>query len=70
LRANLVYEGALVDVSAVLAVEAAGVIFERRKVEERSRCGEGGLLTPSMLGIEFVERLRGARASIGVETLP
>jgi hypothetical protein len=42
LRVDLVYEGALVDVSAVLAVEAAGVMVERRKVEERSGRGEGG----------------------------
>ncbi|KAF2495603.1 hypothetical protein BU16DRAFT_572844 [Lophium mytilinum] len=69
-RACFVYEGALVEVSAILAVEAGGVLIERSKEEEgdgRSRVGKGGLLTPSTLGMPFVERLRKAGVKIEVE---
>jgi len=68
-KAMFRYQGALVDISAILAVEAAGVLLERwnngDKVERRGGKwkGEGGYLTPSCLGMEFVERL----GNFGVE---
>ncbi|KAI0004443.1 hypothetical protein F4779DRAFT_73354 [Xylariaceae sp. FL0662B] len=52
--AQFVYVGALVDVSAVLAVEAADTLLELA----RQGKAEGGFLTPSWLGWPFVERLR------------
>ncbi|KAF5691918.1 hypothetical protein FDENT_3121 [Fusarium denticulatum] len=54
--AKFSYKGALVDMAAILAVEAAATIDQMNKTEATS----AGLLTPSTLGITFVDRLRTA----------
>ncbi|KAI7763811.1 hypothetical protein LZL87_012709 [Fusarium oxysporum] len=54
--AEFSYKGALVDMAAILAVEAAATINQMNKTEAIGR----GLLTPSTLGITFVDRLRAA----------
>ncbi|WAO91907.1 Sacchrp-dh-NADP domain-containing protein [Fusarium falciforme] len=59
------YQGALVDMAAILAVEAAATIMEMAEVK-----ADGspivGLLTPSTLGLWFVDRLKKARFTLGV----
>ncbi|OBS23094.1 hypothetical protein FPOA_03653 [Fusarium poae] len=51
------FQGALVDMAAILAVEAAGTMNDKLKIRD----GDGlkaGLSTPSSLGARFVDRLR------------
>ncbi|KAJ3539653.1 hypothetical protein NM208_g5397 [Fusarium decemcellulare] len=60
------YKGALVDMSAVLAVEAAAAIQDKAK-NDGSR--KGGLLTPSTLGSPFVDRLRKVGFTLTVDGL-
>ncbi|KAI8716550.1 Sacchrp-dh-NADP domain-containing protein [Fusarium sp. LHS14.1] len=59
------YKGALVDMAAILAVEAAATIMEMPKAK-----GDGspivGLLTPSILGVRFVDRLKKTKFTLGV----
>ncbi|KAL9573950.1 hypothetical protein ACKAV7_001894 [Fusarium commune] len=59
------YKGALVDMAAILAVEAAATINLMNKTEAIGR----GLLTPSTLGITFVDRLRAAGFDLTVDGL-
>ncbi|KAF5983813.1 Saccharopine dehydrogenase Homospermidine synthase [Fusarium coicis] len=61
--AKFSYKGALVDMAAILAVEAAATINQMNKTEATS----AGLLTPSTLGIAFVDRLRAAGFDLMVE---
>ncbi|KAI5918105.1 hypothetical protein F4810DRAFT_704436 [Camillea tinctor] len=65
-RSEFRYKGALTDVSAILAVEAAAVLLE---APGESGPGKGGFRTPSTLGMPFVERLRKAGVQINVEKL-
>ncbi|KAI1502178.1 hypothetical protein F5X99DRAFT_427542 [Biscogniauxia marginata] len=71
LRAEFKYQGALTDISAILAVEAAAVLLEISRAEgkEGAERRRGGLLTPSTLGLPFVERLRKAGVELRVERL-
>ncbi|KAF7557488.1 hypothetical protein G7046_g6041 [Stylonectria norvegica] len=67
--ATFAYKGALVDMAAILAVEAAAAALE---VEGRNVRDEGrtaGLLTPSVLGNTFAERLRKTGFTLNVEGL-
>ncbi|CAM1506351.1 Fc.00g059920.m01.CDS01 [Cosmosporella sp. VM-42] len=57
------YKGALVDMAAILAVEAAQSIIE---IEEGNKNMKGGLLTPSTLGWTFVDRLRNVGFTLDV----
>ncbi|KAG7421206.1 hypothetical protein Forpe1208_v000034 [Fusarium oxysporum f. sp. rapae] len=63
--AEFSYKGALVDMAAILAVEAAATINQMNKTETIGR----GLLTPSTLGITFVDRLRAAGFDLTVDGL-
>ncbi|KAF4955765.1 hypothetical protein FGADI_4336 [Fusarium gaditjirri] len=63
--AKFSYKGALVDMAAILAVEAAASINQMKKNEATA----AGLLTPSTLGITFVDRLRTAGFDVMVEGL-
>lgn len=57
------YRGALTDISAILAVEAAASILE---LTGSGKIRTGGLLTPSFLGRDFVERLGRVGVKLGV----
>ncbi|KAF4497171.1 saccharopine dehydrogenase [Fusarium agapanthi] len=61
--AEFSYKGALVDMAAILAVEAAATINQMNKSEATG----AGLLTPSTLGLTFVDRLRAAGFDLMVE---
>lgn len=66
------WKGSGYEVSALLAVEGAGVLLSWSKEADGNENEEevrGGILTPSCLGIEFVERLRKVRVVIEVEVL-
>ncbi|KAH7208374.1 hypothetical protein BKA60DRAFT_611323 [Fusarium oxysporum] len=63
--AKFSYKGALVDMAAILAVEAAATINQMNKSEATG----AGLLTPSTLGITFVDRLRAAGFDLTVDGL-
>ncbi|ORY62676.1 uncharacterized protein BCR38DRAFT_345954 [Pseudomassariella vexata] len=63
--ARFTYNGALVDISAILAVEAAGTLLELNLDSNSSPLRPRGMCTPSTLGMPFVERLR----QVGVEIL-
>ncbi|KAI1078927.1 hypothetical protein F5B20DRAFT_198085 [Whalleya microplaca] len=63
--AQFAYDGALTDISAILAVEAAGTLLELA----RQGKGKGGLLTPSTLGLPFVERLRCYGVDLRIEEI-
>ncbi|KAF4438730.1 Saccharopine dehydrogenase Homospermidine synthase [Fusarium acutatum] len=63
--AEFSYKGALVDMAAILAVEAAATINQMDKTEATG----AGLLTPSTLDITFVDRLRAAGFELMVEGL-
>lgn len=64
-RAQFVYNGALVDMAAILAVEAAATIMEMPKVKDDGP-PMAGLRTPSLLGLRFVNRLKKAGFTLGV----
>ncbi|KAL6353710.1 hypothetical protein LRP88_12698 [Fusarium phalaenopsidis] len=57
--------GALVDMAAILAVEAAATVMEMPKVKDDG-LPMAGLLTPSLLGLRFVNRLKKAGFTLGV----
>ncbi|UPK92710.1 hypothetical protein LCI18_003645 [Fusarium solani-melongenae] len=59
------YQGALVDMAAILAVEAAAAIMEMSKFKSDGS-PIAGILTPSTLGLWFVDRLKKARFTLGV----
>ncbi|EGU84124.1 hypothetical protein FOXB_05371 [Fusarium oxysporum f. sp. conglutinans Fo5176] len=61
--AKFSYKGALVDMAAILAVEAAATINQMNKSEAIG----AGLLTPSTLGITFVDRPRAAGFDLTVD---
>ncbi|CCT63471.1 uncharacterized protein FFUJ_00015 [Fusarium fujikuroi IMI 58289] len=63
--AKFSYKGALVDMAAILAVEAAASI---NQMDKNGTTG-AGLLTPSTLGITFVDRLRAVGFDLMVEGL-
>jgi short subunit dehydrogenase-like uncharacterized protein len=66
-KAQFLWEGSLTEVSAILAAEAAAVLLEKSKAH---RPGEAfGIVTPSSLGMEFVERIRDAGMRINVSEL-
>ncbi|CAG2008390.1 unnamed protein product [Fusarium graminearum] len=60
------FQGALVDMAAILAVEGAATINDRLRMKEGSHL-RAGLLTPSTLGGTFVDRLRAAGFSIEIK---
>jgi short subunit dehydrogenase-like uncharacterized protein len=69
-KARFYYKGSLVDISAILAVVAAGVLLDRSiEGERRGEELKGGYLTPSTLGMVFVERLREVGVELEVEEL-
>ncbi|EWZ86376.1 hypothetical protein BFJ63_vAg13886 [Fusarium oxysporum f. sp. narcissi] len=63
--AKFSYKGALVDMAAILAVEAAATINQMNKSEATG----AGPLTPSTLGITFVDRFRAAGFDLTVDGL-
>lgn len=63
--AKFSYKGALVDMAAILAVEAAATIDQMNKPEATG----AGPLTPSTLGITFVDRFRAAGFDLTVDGL-
>ncbi|KAI1842031.1 hypothetical protein JX266_011786 [Neoarthrinium moseri] len=65
-EASFVYKGALVDVSAIFAVEAAATLMEKTPLGSV----RAGLQTPSTLGMEFVEKLRQAGVDVTVQIEP
>ncbi|KAF4337942.1 Saccharopine dehydrogenase Homospermidine synthase [Fusarium beomiforme] len=65
--AKFSYKGALVDMAAILAVEAAATINDLEKNETSAL--RAGLLTPSTLGPTFVDRLRPVGFELRVEGL-
>ncbi|RSL90864.1 hypothetical protein CEP52_014434 [Fusarium oligoseptatum] len=62
------YKGALVDMAAILAVEAAATIMEAPKVKANGST-TAGLQTPSILGLRFVDRLKKAGFTLTVHGL-
>ncbi|KAF2001379.1 hypothetical protein P154DRAFT_596522 [Amniculicola lignicola CBS 123094] len=67
-KGRFAWKGAVAHVSAILVAEAAGVLVGWREKGEGERAG-GGMVTPSKLGEELVERLRGAGCLFEVEVL-
>jgi len=65
-KADFVYDGALPEISGILAAEAADVLLRWSK-SDNERTVKGGLLTPSLLGMAFVERIRGAGVLLEVQ---
>ncbi|RKK93882.1 hypothetical protein BFJ68_g15359 [Fusarium oxysporum] len=63
--AKFSYKGALVDMAAILAVEAAATINQMNKSEATG----AGPLTPSTLGITFVDRFRATGFDLTVDGL-
>jgi short subunit dehydrogenase-like uncharacterized protein len=63
--AKFSYKGALVDMAAILAVEAAATLNSL----DNAKTTGAGLLTPSTLGITFVDRLRAAGFDLMVDVL-
>ncbi|ORY11786.1 Saccharopine dehydrogenase-domain-containing protein [Clohesyomyces aquaticus] len=71
-RGRFGWKGALVHVSAVLATEAAGCLVEVSKRRDGGGKGgkdEGGMRTPSFLGMELVERARAVGCIVEAEVL-
>jgi short subunit dehydrogenase-like uncharacterized protein len=66
-KAQFLYEGALTEVSAILAAEAAAVLLKRSKTHDQK--GEFGVVTPSSLGMEFVERIRNTGVKLSVSEI-
>jgi len=67
-KARFAYKGALVDISAILAVEAAATLLavdQNGRWQARGR----GLVTPSTLGMPLIERLKSIGVVIDVEVL-
>ncbi|RSL61037.1 hypothetical protein CEP54_006461 [Fusarium duplospermum] len=62
------YEGALVDMAAILAVEAAAAIMEATKVKADAST-TSGFQTPSILGLRFVDRLKNGGFTLSVHGL-
>ncbi|KAH7269009.1 uncharacterized protein BKA55DRAFT_497318 [Fusarium redolens] len=63
--AKFSYKGALVDMAAILAVEAAATLNSL----DNAKTTGAGILTPSTLGITFVDRLRAAGFDLMVDVL-
>lgn len=66
-RVHFNYTGALVNISAILAVKAAATLLHRPEEGKLGESQMGVILTPSTLGMSFVERLREAGVEIEVE---
>lgn len=66
-KGRFLYEGSLYYCSAAMGVEAAVVILGDEKTPAHGI--GGGILTPAMLGMPFVEKVREAGAKIDVELL-
>lgn len=70
--ASFVRKGALYEFTALLACVGARVLLEKKIETEKvggDLSGEGGFMTPSYLGMKYVERLREAGAKIEVKLL-
>jgi short subunit dehydrogenase-like uncharacterized protein len=69
--ASFTREGALYEFTALLAGVGASVLLEKSiEAEKEGRNPEsGGIMTPSSLGMQYVERLREAGAKIDVRML-
>lgn len=65
---RFVYKGALVDIAAILGAEAAASIIDLTE-GTYDLTPRSGLLTPSRLGMTFVERLRTVGVDVEVECL-
>jgi short subunit dehydrogenase-like uncharacterized protein len=63
-KAQFLYEGALTEVSAVLAANAAAVLLRGSKTQDP--IGEFGVVTPSTLGMDFVDRIRDAGVKLSI----
>ncbi|KAM0444867.1 hypothetical protein ACHAQK_002391 [Fusarium lateritium] len=63
--ARFKYDGALVDMAAILAVEAAATINDMHRIEISGR-PKTGILTPSTLSTPFVSRLQAIGFEVGV----
>jgi len=66
-KASFVYEGSLYGCSAFMGVEAASVILGNEITP--AHVIRGGILTPALLGMPYVEKLRNAGVQLLVETL-
>jgi len=66
-KAQFIYEGSLYYCSAFMGVQAALVILGNEDTPAQ-KIG-GGILTPAMLGMPFIEGIRQAGAKIDVELL-
>ncbi|KAK2760403.1 hypothetical protein FQN54_002473 [Arachnomyces sp. PD_36] len=70
--ASLARAGALYEFTALLACVGARVLLETRieaEKEGRQFSGKGGIMTPSALGVQYVERLKEAGVEIDVVSL-
>lgn len=63
--ARFYYDGALVDMAAILAVEAAGAINDMLRTEASGNF-QAGIVTPSTLGTPFVSRLQAVNFEVEV----
>jgi short subunit dehydrogenase-like uncharacterized protein len=67
--ASFVREGALYELTALVTCVGARVLLDRKisanRAEKDAR-GHGGMVTPSYLGMEYVDRLRDAGIKIEV----
>jgi short subunit dehydrogenase-like uncharacterized protein len=66
-KAQFSWEGSLTEISAILATEAAAVLLEKSKAQGRKE--EFGIVTPSILGMAFVERIQNAGVKVNVSEL-
>ncbi|KAI9740429.1 MAG: hypothetical protein M1834_005009 [Cirrosporium novae-zelandiae] len=66
--ARFAYDGSGYWLCAFIAVEAAVVLLKEEETQMKKKMG-GGLLTPSTLGMVYVERLRKAGATIEAEAM-
>ncbi|KAE9970872.1 hypothetical protein BLS_003834 [Venturia inaequalis] len=63
-RAQFSWKGSLTEISAILAAEASAVLLEKSKAQSEGE--DFGILTPSTLGMPFVERLQDAGVRVTV----
>lgn len=66
-KAQFSWKGSLTEISAILATEASAVLLGRSKAQDEGE--DFGILTPSTLGMPFIERLQDAGAKVTVSEL-
>ncbi|KAL4936720.1 hypothetical protein BDV06DRAFT_233065 [Aspergillus oleicola] len=68
-RGHFLRKGGLYEFTALLTCVGARILLDKLAHDGQERAGKGGFFTPSSLGMEYVEGLRGAGVTIEVEDL-